>query len=132
MKARIQRIINPLLKETVGIFSYENFYCNTLELPWLENATGISCIPDGYYKCRKIQSPANGDCIEITNVVDRTYIQIHIANFKRDIEGCVAVGSSLVDIDGDGLLDVANSSKTFKGLMAVVPQEFYLEISSVR
>ena len=31
--------------------------CHTIELPWRDNATGISCIPEGRYQLVKRYSP---------------------------------------------------------------------------
>ena len=113
---------------TVGVLEHENFRCFTLELPWLDNRTGVSCIPPGSYVCRKIVSPSLGECIEIQNVVERTYVRIHAGNYTSQIEGCVLVGSSLADINNDGIIDVANSRNTLKQLMSNVPDVFNLDI----
>ncbi len=114
---------------TIGRLTYKDFQCFTLELPWLDNQTNISCIPAaGGYKAEKYKSHHNGDCIAITNVMDRTHIQIHSGNFVRQIKGCVAVGDSIKFLDGDTIPDVTNSKNTLKALLDVLPDEFLVEI----
>jgi len=115
---------------TLGILTYGDFKCFTLELPWKGNELNVSCIPRALgYKGEKHKSPANGDVIAITNVFNRTYIQIHSANFLRQLKGCIAVGDSIKFLDGDSLPDVTNSKNTLKKLLAVLPKKFMIEIS---
>ncbi len=49
----------------------------TIELPWLNNESFISCIPPGTYKASKILSPTFGWCIQILNIPKRTNILLH-------------------------------------------------------
>ena len=114
---------------TLGRLTYGEFQCFTLELPWINNETDISCIPKAAaYKGVKHHSSKNGDCIAITNVLDRTHIQIHSANFVRQIEGCIAVGKGIQFLDGDSIPDVINSRNTLRALLAVLPDSFDIEI----
>ncbi len=114
---------------TLGRLTYKDFQCFTLELPWLDNQTNISCIPAaGAYQAEKYNSYNNGKCIAITNVKDRTHIQIHSGNFVRQIKGCIAVGDSIKFLDGDTIPDVTNSKNTLKALLDVLPDEFLVEI----
>jgi hypothetical protein len=115
---------------TLGILTYGDFKCFTLELPWNNNEVNVSCIPRTLaYKGEKHESPANGSVIAITNVLNRTYIQIHSANFLRQLKGCIAVGDSIKFLDGDSLPDVTNSKNTLKALLAVLPDNFIIEIT---
>lgn len=109
---------------TLGRLSVGGFQCFTLELPWLENQRGISCIPKGKYKAFRRYSPKNGAVIEFAAVPDRSNIQIHAGNYTRQIEGCVLVGSSIAFLDGDTVPDVANSKATLDKLLALLPNEF--------
>lgn len=73
----------------------------TVERPWLDNKPSISCIPPGQYDC----VPAyffRGDyaAVEITKVPGRAHILFHIANKPTELEGCIAVCSSLGILDG--------------------------------
>ena len=115
---------------TLGILTYGDFKCFTLELPWKNNEKNISCIPrvSGYVG-EKHESPSNGSVIAINNVLNRTYIQIHSANFLRQLKGCIAVGDSIKFLDGDNLPDVTNSKNTLKALLEVLPDKFTIEIT---
>lgn len=113
---------------TLGRLSYGDYQCFTLELPWLNNAKNISCIPPGTYKCKKIISPSLGECVEVQNIAGRTYIRIHKGNFTRQIKGCILVGTSIQFIDGDNIPDVGASAKAFAGLMNVLPNNFLMEL----
>ena len=103
---------------TVGLLNYglSSRAC-TLELPYLSNETNVSCIPAGYYIAKYRKSPSNGDVIELQNVPKRSFIQIHSGNYTSQIAGCILVGDSIVDLNGDGVLDVANSKNTLKRLL---------------
>lgn len=113
---------------TLGRMSYGDYQCFTLELPWLNNRKGVSCIPVGIYKCKKIISPSLGECINVENVFGRTYIRIHRGNFTSQIEGCILVGKSIQFINDDNIPDVGSSGVAFEGLMAVLPDEFLMEV----
>ena len=114
---------------TLGILTYGDFKCFTLELPWRDNEINVSCIPQALaYQGDKHKSPANGDVIAINNVINRTYIQIHSANFLRQLRGCIAVGDSIKFLDGDKLPDVTNSKSTLKALLKVLPERFPIQI----
>ena len=114
---------------TLGRLTYGTFQCFTLELPMLDNATNISCIyPNGGFIGRKHFSPSNGDCIAIDNVQGRTNIQMHSANFTRQILGCIAVGDGIKFLDSDSIPDVTNSVKTLGALLSVLPDTFKIVI----
>ena len=133
MHGKIQHIFSSEF-QTLGIFTlYDDhgfpFYeVRTLELPWKDNQRRISCIPEGEYEVIKRFSDKYGDHFHILNVPDRDYILIHNANFVRQLKGCVAVGFSHSDIDGDGLRDVTSSKKTIRALNKMLPERFNLTI----
>lgn len=110
--------VDPLLTETI----------HTLELADLGNQQNISRIPAGIYQCKKRWSIRHGKHIHILDVPDRTWILIHAGNFYTDILGCILVGDGLIDINGDGQVDVINSKATLKKILAVLPDRFELEI----
>lgn len=100
------------------------FECFTLELPWKDNQRRISCIPEGEYKAVKHRSPKFGESVWIKDVPNRSEILIHPANYVRQLLGCIAVGSDLKDIDGDGLEDTTNSRNTMDKLLSFLPKSF--------
>ncbi len=101
---------------TVGMLSVEgsNFRCFTLELPDKGNASNVSCIPAGTYEYFKRTSGVNGEVIELKNVVGRSFIQCHKGNYTSDILGCILLGKTVADINGDGIPDVTSSGTTVK------------------
>lgn len=121
-------------KQTLGIMTlydqhdFPFFMVHTLELPWLDNARRISCVPVGKYIVNKRKSPKYGWHFHLQDVEGRTLILIHNANYVRQLAGCIAVGNSHTDIDGDGLRDVTSSKSTMKQLNRLLPDEFELEI----
>lgn len=113
---------------TLGIMNFKDFRCFTLELPDLDNKSNVSCIPEGTYLASKHMSPTKGHCVSIKNVPMRSNILIHVGNFTSDIQGCILVGDSARDINGDGKYDVTNSRNTFNTLMNLLPEEFLVRI----
>ena len=67
-------------------------FCLTLELEWKQNQSNESCIPDGDYTCRRINSPKFGNTFEICNVSNRSHILFHKANIESDLLGCIGLG----------------------------------------
>jgi hypothetical protein len=131
-------MIHPRLlyqtKQVLGeLLVYNNltriFECKTLELPWMNNENGKSCIPAGIYPAEKFESPTHGWCFLLKNVPDRKMIEIHVANYFRQLLGCIAVGDSFSDMDQDGFLDVRNSGDTLKHLLKIMPDRFDIEIT---
>ena len=92
------------------------FQCKTLELPWKDNQKRVSCIPKGEYRVEPYSSAKYPAVYEIKDVPGRSYILIHAGNTYLDILGCVLVGSSFTDINGDGEQDVIQSRDTLKKL----------------
>lgn len=103
----------------------------TLELPWKENKTNVSCIPEGTYKVVKTYSPRFKKKLWLVKgVPGRSGIRFHPANFVRQLQGCIAPGLTHYDIDGDGIIDITNSRKGMALLNAVLPDKFELRIES--
>ena len=98
--------------------------CKTLELPWLNNTSGTSCIPEGKYKLAFVRSPRfQRNMWRVMQVPGRDGILIHSANFDRQLKGCIAPGLTAADIDGDGVIDVTSSKVTLKRLEDVLAKE---------
>lgn len=75
----------------------------TLELPYKDNQTNISCIPEGRYIVKRYKSPKFSDCFKIYDinkddggnykeVNGRSDILIHTGNFIDETKGCILVG----------------------------------------
>lgn len=105
------------------------------ELPDHDNAPNISCIPPGKYRCSWTRSPRFGRMMYgIDFVARRTGIRVHAANlfgdnppWKRQLNGCIALGERLGWIEGQkALLISAPAVRRFESALAGAA--FYLEI----
>lgn len=116
--------------QTLGTLTYNNKeVAKTMELPWKNNRSRISCIPKGTYKVIRRKSAKYGNHFHILDVNSRSYILIHSANYYYQLLGCVGVGKAHIDINGDGLLDITDSKKTMAKLLKDLPKEFELVVA---
>src|SRR3954469_17355798 len=77
------------------------FICNTIELPWKNNETKVSCIPEGKYFIRKRYSNKFKWHIEVVGVANRSLILFHPANNAlQELKGCIA---PVTKLSGPGL-----------------------------
>jgi len=97
----------------------------TLELPDLGNQQNISCIPEGEYEVHRIYSPKFGKCFHLQAVPGRTEILIHKGNYNKDTHGCILVGMGHADINGDGTMDVIESSLAMEKLQNVITEDIF-------
>ncbi len=63
----------------------------TVEKPWKMNLPNESCIPEGFYRCHRVNSPRFGNTFEV-DVPGRTHILFHAANKASELKGCIAPG----------------------------------------
>lgn len=123
------------LSNTAGQLTAGVFVCKTLELPDKNNQQRISCIPAGDYEWVKVGPSMNipYDHIWIKDVPGRSGICIHYGNYagskKSDVLGCILVGRTLADINGDKITDITDSRKTFAKLMSTLPDSGTITIS---
>lgn len=90
--------------------------CVTLELPWLDNADDVSCIPAGTYQAGRYLSPKRGYTVwQLLAVHGRFSIEIHKGNLPHDTEGCILVGSAFGDVNGQP--GITGSKQAFAKLM---------------
>jgi len=114
---------------TMGRLKIDDFQCFTLELPWLNNQNDISCIPPGTYEYFLRNSPHNGAVLELRDVEDRTYVQIHSGNYTSQILGCILVGDSIKWLNADEIPDVTNSVNTKRRLLAIAGSSGHIIIN---
>jgi len=63
----------------------------SIELPWKNNHTRVSCIPEGTYELVKRWSPKFNRHLQVLNVPKRNFILIHPANDAlKELKGCIA------------------------------------------
>ena len=90
--------------------------CNTIELPWKNNETKVSCIPEGKYFIKKRYSNKFQWHLEVENVQNRSLILFHPANNALlELKGCIAPVTKLSG-PGLGLM----SRKAFTKLKEIV------------
>jgi hypothetical protein len=77
------------------------FICKTIELPWKNNETKVSCILEGKYFIKKRYSKKFQWHLEIINVKNRSLILFHPANNAlQELNGCIA---PVTKLSGPGL-----------------------------
>ena len=113
---------------TLGRLRINDFQCFTLELPWLDNKKNISCIYEGNFPYETYNSPEHGKVLLILDVEGRTMIEIHSANYTRQILGCIALGNSIKWLDNDTIPDVVNSKATLKKLLLEAGDSGFIDI----
>lgn len=72
----------------------------SVELPWKDNAPAASCVPEGLYTLMPYNSPSHGPTWYIENQTlgiggggeNRSFCEIHAANWSRQLLGCIAIG----------------------------------------
>jgi hypothetical protein len=120
---------------TFGKLFYGEFNCYTLELPWKDNMSNISCIPSGTYDVITRLSPRFGNVYWVKDVPDRSFILIHSGNwagdiskgFKSHVNGCILLGQQRGLLRGQ--LAILNSRITVKRFMKILNyQPFTLDI----
>lgn len=131
MKLELKRIYYP--NGTNGeLFLNENKLCATIELPWKDNHSQVSCIPEGEYLLNKRYSLKLGWHLQVMNVKDRDLILIHAANNAlHELKGCIAPVSYLIAAGQGG--ESRKALEKVKGIVYPVlerKEEVVLEIRS--
>lgn len=93
---------------TVYVYDQPVLNLFTGELPWRDNKTGISCIPEATYECAPYSSRKYPNHYQVKNVPNRVAILIHEGNFCGDrsknyltnVQGCILLGTALGTIKG--------------------------------
>ena len=105
----------PFEDRTIGQWIYHNESevfgeWHSVELAYKGNEPNVSSIPEGVYPMRRFidehdyessKNTAGYPAWEICNVLGRTVIVVHVANWAHELLGCVALGTGLyADLDG--------------------------------
>ena len=144
MKEILMTRISDDGKQTLGTLTAikddgQLFVCKTLELPWKDNRNDVSCIPKGKYLCKytrsnrmSLEKKADVFTYEVLNVPNRAGVRIHSANYFFQLLGCIALGDSHKDINGDAEPDVPHSGATLAAFeLAMKKQDFNLTIGGI-
>ncbi len=85
------------------IFHNGKRLCSSIELPWLDNKSQVSCITEGRYELKKRYSQRFGWHLQVMKVKNRDLILIHPANDAiKELKGCIAP-VSILKAEGKGL-----------------------------
>lgn len=91
------------------------FKAKSLERADDNNKRNVSCIPSGVYRVvLEYSNKFKRDLWEIKGVLNRSECKFHSANYWHQLNGCIALGEKLTDINGDGFRDITSSKKTMK------------------
>lgn len=90
MRLELVRVTQGL-KRTEGIMMVGEHAFYTLERPWLNNKPYISCIPAGQYKVER-DHYGRHRYYKLLDVPNRSAIEIHPANYVKQLQGCIALG----------------------------------------
>ena len=101
--------------QTLGTLAYGGFNCKTLERPWKNNQSNVSCIPIGTYNVNWTFSLRFLKyTYEVQNVKGRSGIRLHSGNYFFDIQGCILLGDRYGNLNVDKEVDILNSKVTIK------------------
>lgn len=110
----------------------------TLELPWNDNASFVSCIPPepGEVKDFDIELLDHSRAFNyphywIKDVPGREGIKIHRGNYYEQIEGCILIGESHKHKNSDGVIDIHNSVQALNKLISLAGKKNTLQIKSL-
>lgn len=118
-------------KGTFGVLVINDLpFCVTMELPWRDNKTEISCIPAGTYKWKRhvsqnVSKASDYKVIWLQDVPGRSYIYIHVANWPSEVKGCIGVGMRFGHAKEYGVLE---SKTAMEALLAQLPDYGTIEI----
>lgn len=125
---RLERVY--LIDRTLGSFYREDeVIAKTLELPWLDNARSISCIPEDDYEVIK-QPPKESrpyPYFRLPNVPGRDGILIHRGLNPEHSKGCILCASRFINVNSD-FPTLEESGKKLEWLIKNLPDKFILEI----
>lgn len=81
------------------------FLCHTIERPWRNNQTGISCIRPGLYGFTFLPRSGSGKYrrvyhLDEQDTAPRSQILIHAANWWHELRGCIAPNTWVDDVCG--------------------------------
>ena len=129
---------------TLGTLSFstptEDFLCQTIERPWIPmpgargGLSGKSCVPKGKYQLVRHSSEAHPNTWALVNsdldvihwpdplrVNARCLVLIHVANFARELRGCIAPGYGRSDSEGERM--VTQSRRAMIDLKRLLPYD---------
>ncbi len=94
----------------------------SIELPYKGNQQNKSAIPAGIYELEYLSNSPSFKyphyCVK--GVPGRGAIKIHVANYVKELRGCIAPGKKHKDINKDGIIDADESAKALNEILAIM------------
>ena len=109
---------------TYGTLVVDGELFHTIERPWLDNRSNISCIPTGNYLVNFLLKSGSGKYREVWHVMDvpgRGGILIHQGNLAAHSRGCLILGSKKGTLGGKPA--VLSSRPALRKLQKIVGRE---------
>lgn len=100
----------------------------TMELPWKDNKSNISCIPAGTYTCKWHRSPKYGWCYQVMDVPKRSFILFHSGNLPKHTKGCILLGSRFGKL-GKSPAVLSSKPAVRRFFESMKKQDFILEVT---
>ncbi len=133
----LQRVYLPT--ETLGsIYDGNILLAKSMELPWKDNQSNISCIPEGIYIVHKMMAEPRRNYNyfrfefvkgrNIDKITGWSRILMHKITYVKDLLGCIGIGGAFKDLNGDQVPDMIDSTKALEKLWNYLPDVFELEI----
>lgn len=128
---------------TLGMLRAGDLSVETLELPWRPGTPpsvcgrqGMSCVPPGKYdlvlhnsakhpQTFALSQPQLGVFSDVSNIpcdfgLARSDVLIHVANYVKELEGCIAVGYTRIK-SSSGYWWIARSGDAMRAFQKIVP-----------
>lgn len=105
------------------------YYFRSLELPWLDNRTSISCIPNGLFATSYKKSPSFGRKMLYLSVPGRTGIMFHGGHSTAHTRGCILIKGCCLSSMND--FPASTSSDSFYKLidsLAIKGYKFFIDV----
>lgn len=116
--------------QTLGkctVYSEDNkplFSGLSLERGWRNNERNVSCVPKGSYTVVLEWSDRfQQDLWELKGVPNRAECKFHASNYWYQLNGCIALGQKLKDLNNDGYNDITNSRNTMRAFHTALKGE---------
>lgn len=127
MEFKIQRLVDNG-EATIGVLFYNDLpMLTTLEPPYKDNETNISCIPIGSYKGVIFNSYRWGRTFQL-EVEGRQAIEFHPGNYPTDTHGCILLGTNF---SHSNELAIFESAKAFKVFQELTKDVDYIRVNII-
>lgn len=115
----------------------------SIERPWANNESNVSCIPHGtykvqkddtgkfrYYKLTHKRNEYTNEWIDLRKAIGRDAIEIHHGNYSHNFQGCIGLGEAIMNINNGSFQDwgISNTKNTINKLKSTFGKEFVLHI----